>query len=268
MCITFYLVVYSAVRMHKKFDHIAIEKSWQEKWREAGIYDVGDRDPSKAKKYILVEWLYPSGNLHIGHWFAFAVVDIYVRMLRMRGFQVLFPMGYDAFGLPAENAAIKHGLKPDEWTFANMKSMRAQLESMGAAFSWDKTTNSTDPEYFQWTQWMFTKFFDNDIAYRGKGVVNWCPKDHTVLANEQVLADETCERCGTKVEKREMDEWKIRITKYADRLTDDLDTLDWPSFIKDSQRNWIGRSKGATIPFMLSSGERLEVFTTRPDTLF
>ncbi len=255
--------------MNKKFDHRAIEQKWQEEWKKSGIYDAGPRDPSKEKKYILVEWPYPSGNLHIGHWFAFAVVDIYVRFLRMRGFQVLFSMGFDAFGLPAENAAIKRGLDPAEWTYSNMKTMRAQLESMGAAFSWDKSVNSTDPEYFQWTQWMFTKFFENDIAFRGKGIVNWCPSCNTVLANEQVLANDTCERCGTHVEKREMDEWKLRITKYADRLIDDLDgRTEWPEFIKDSQRNWIGRSRGATIPFTLSNGVTLDVFTTRPDTLF
>lgn len=255
--------------MNKRFDHRAIEQKWQEEWKKSGIYDAGPRDPSKEKKYILVEWPYPSGNLHVGHWFTFAVVDIYVRFLRMRGFQVLFPMGFDAFGLPAENAAIKRGLDPAEWTFSNIKTMRAQFESMGGAFSWDKSVSSTDPEYFQWTQWMFTKFFENDIAFRGKGVVNWCPSCNTVLANEQVLANDTCERCGTHVEKREMDEWKLRITKYADRLIDDLDgRTEWPEFIKDSQRNWIGRSRGATIPFALSNGVSLDVFTTRPDTLF
>ena len=255
--------------MNKRFDHRALEQKWQEEWKKSGIYDAGPRDPSKEKKYILIEWPYPSGNLHIGHWFTFAVVDIYVRFLRMRGFQVLFPMGFDAFGLPAENAAIKRGLDPAEWTFSNMKSMRAQFELMGGAFSWDKSVNSTDPEYFQWTQWMFTKFFENDIAFRGKGIVNWCPSCNTVLANEQVLANDTCERCGTHVEKREMDEWKLRITKYADRLIDDLDgRTEWPEFVKDSQRNWIGRSRGATIPFTLSNGVTLDVFTTRPDTLF
>lgn len=138
--------------MHKKFDHLIIEKKWQDAWRESGLYNAGDRDPSKEKKYILVEWPYPSGNLHIGHWFAFAVVDIYVRMLRMQGFQVLFPMGFDAFGLPAENAAIKRGLDPAEWTFSNIDYMRKQLDSMGNAFSWDKSVNSTDPEYYMWTQ--------------------------------------------------------------------------------------------------------------------
>lgn len=256
--------------MHKKFDSEAIEKKWQQVWRDNGIYNVGERDASKEKEYVLVEWPYPSGNLHIGHWYAFAVPDIYVRFKRMLGKQVLYPMGFDAFGLPAENAAIKRNLDPKKWTDENMAFMRTQLERMGNAFSWDKTTSSTDPEYFKWTQWMFTKFFENDIAYRGKGIVNWCPGCNTVLANEQVLADDTCERCGSVVEKKEMDEWKMRITNYADRLVDDLDSLDWPEAIKESQRNWIGRSQGAKIRFEVrgSSEQSIEVFTTRPDTLF
>lgn len=254
--------------MHKKFDSEVIEKKWQQTWSDSDIYNVGERDASKEKEYVLVEWPYPSGNLHIGHWYAFAVPDIYVRFKRMLGKQVLYPMGFDAFGLPAENAAIKRNLDPKKWTDENMAFMRTQLERMGNAFSWDKTTSSTDPEYFKWTQWMFTKFFENDIAYRGKGIVNWCPGCNTVLANEQVLADDTCERCGSSVEKREMDEWKMRITNYADRLVDDLDALDWPEAIKESQRNWIGRSQGAKISFKLSTGDAVEVFTTRPDTLF
>lgn len=254
--------------MHKKFDHSEIEKKWQNKWKETGIYNVGKRNPAKDKKYVLVEWPYPSGDLHIGHWFAFAVVDIYVRHLRMQGKQVLFPIGFDAFGLPAENAAIKRNISPKEWTMSNIERMTKQLESMGNAFSWDKSVSSTDPEYYKWTQWMFTEFFKNDIAYRGTGTVNWCPSCNTVLANEQVKSDGTCERCDTKTTKREMPEWKLRITKYADRLIDDLDALAWPTFIKDSQKNWIGRSRGAKIPFVLSSGETIDVFTTRPDTLF
>lgn len=240
------------------------------------MYDVGKRDNTKDKEYVLVEWPYPSGNLHIGHWYAFAVPDIYVRYQRMLGKQVLYPMGFDAFGLPAENAAIKRDTDPKTWTVANIAHMREQLERMGNAFSWDKTTSSTDPEYYKWTQWMFTKFFAEDIAYRGKGVVNWCPGCNTVLANEQVLADDTCERCGSKVEKREMDEWKMRITKYADRLLEDLDKLNWPEPIKESQRNWIGRSQGAVLDFKIKNqkskvkitDKNVKVFTTRPDTLF
>jgi leucyl-tRNA synthetase len=254
--------------MHKKFDHLTLEKKWQENWKESGIYNFGDRQPEKEKEYVLVEWPYPSGNLHIGHWFAFAVVDIYVRARRMQGKQVLFPIGFDAFGLPAENAAIKRKLDPKAWTESNIEYMRGQFASMGNAFSWDKTTSSTDPEYYKWTQWMFTEFFKNDIAYKGKGKVNWCPGCNTVLANEQVLPDGTCERSGDVIEQREMAQWMLRITKYADRLIDDLDALDWPEHIKESQRNWIGRSEGARITFPLSTGHAVDVFTTRPDTLF
>jgi leucyl-tRNA synthetase len=254
--------------MHKKFNHEEIEKKWQSEWESAGIYKTEDRDITREKEYVLVEWPYPSGNLHIGHWFAFAVVDIYVRARRMQGKQVLFPMGFDAFGLPAENAAIKRNLDPKEWTDANMAHMRDQLKSMGNAFSWDMTTNSTDTEYYAWTQWMFTKFFEKDIAFRGDGVVNWCPGCNTVIANEQVLPDSTCERSGDLIEKRNMKQWMLRITQYADRLIDDLDTLEWPEHIKESQRQWIGRSQGAELAFRLSTGDTVNIFTTRPDTLF
>jgi len=254
--------------MHKKFSATEIEKKWQTKWQTDGLYDVGERDDSKEKEYVLVEWPYPSGNLHIGHWHAFAVPDIYVRYQRMMGKQVLFPIGFDAFGLPAENAAIKRNINPREWTESNIVHMKEQLNQMGNAFSWDKTTSSTDEDYYKWTQWMFTKFFENDVAYRGKGVVNWCPGCNTVIANEQVLSDGTCERSGDLIEKKEMPQWMMRITKYADRLIDDLDALDWPEHIKEAQRRWIGRSKGAEIDFKLSTGETLTVFTTRPDTLF
>ncbi len=254
--------------MHKKFDSTEIEKKWQKIWSESGIYQVGERDHSKPKEYVLVEWPYPSGNLHLGHWYAFAVPDIYARFKRMTGYQVLYPMGFDAFGLPAENAAIKRNLDPKVWTNDNIAFMREQLTSMGNMFSWDKTANSTDPEYYRWTQWMFTEFFKKDIAYRGKGIVNWCPGCNTVIANEQVLADGTCERSGDVIEKKEMPQWMMRITKYADHLTDDLAELDWPEHIKEAQRQWIGRSQGAQIDFNLSTGSKVSVFTTRPDTLF
>ena len=269
--------------MHKRFDHQAIEKKWQEEWKKASLYDVGARDHSKEKEYVLTEWPYPSGNLHVGHWYAFAVPDIYVRHGRMSGKQVLYPMGFDAFGLPAENAAIKRNVNPREWTESNIAYMREQLESMGNAFSWDKTTSSTDPKYYKWTQWMFAKFFEEGIAYRGEGVVNWCPGCHTVIANEQVLANGTCERSGDVIEKRTMPQWMLRITDFADELLDGLETVDWPEHIKEAQRQWIGRSKGAELSFELyfthqpeandnrgPNGEKaaLTVFTTRPDTLY
>ena len=254
--------------MHKKFNSGEIENKWQQLWREQGLYTVGERNPSQPKEYVLVEWPYPSGNLHIGHWYAFAVPDIYARFKRMTGHQVLYPMGFDAFGLPAENAAIKRGLDPKAWTNDNIAYMRAQLERMGNSFAWDKTANSTDQSYYKWTQWMFTQFFEKGIAYRGKGIVNWCPGCNTVIANEQVLANGTCERSGDVIEKREMPQWMMKITDYADRLTDDLDALDWPEHIKEAQRQWIGRSRGAKINFTLSTGDTVTVFTTRPDTLF
>lgn len=254
--------------MHRRFDNGVIEKKWQEKWNESGIYNVGERDESKEKEYVLVELPYPSGNLHIGHWHAFAVPDIYVRFQRMQGKQVVYPMGFDAFGLPAENAAIKRDINPREWTESNIEYMKGQLGSMGAAFSWDKTASTIDPDYYRWTQWMFAEFFKNDLAYRGSGVVNWCPGCNTVIANEQVLSDGTCERCGSEIEKKDMPQWKLRITNYADRLADDLETVDWPEHIKESQRRWIGRSEGAELTFKLSTGDDVTVFTTRPDTLF
>jgi len=254
--------------MHKKFDNQAIEKKWQQKWQQTGLYNVGRRDKSKDKEYILVEWPYPSGNLHIGHWYAFAVPDIYVRFKRMSGKQVIFPMGFDAFGLPAENAAIKHSTNPQEWTEKNVTYMRSQLDSMGNAFSWDKTTSSTDEDYYKWTQWMFTKFFENDIAYRGTGLVNWCPGCQTAIANEQVINTTDCERCDSTVEKKDLPQWYLRITKYADRLIDDLEKVNWPEHIKEAQRQWIGRSEGAEIDFQLSIDQSVTVFTTRPDTLF
>ena len=254
--------------MHKKFNSAEIEQKWQKIWSESGLYTVGERDHSKSKEYVLVELPYPSGNLHIGHWYAFGVPDIYARFKRMTGHQVIFPIGFDAFGLPAENAAIKRNLDPKKWTYENMAFMREQLDRMGNMFSWDKTANTTDASYYKWTQWMFTQFFERGIAYRGVGKVNWCPGCNTVIANEQVLADGTCERSGDVIEKREMPQWMMKITDYADRLIDDLDNLDWPEHIKESQRQWIGRSRGAKISFNLSVNKKLEVFTTRPDTLF
>lgn len=269
--------------MHKRFDHKEFERKWQQDWKERGLYNVGPRDNTKKKEYVLVEWPYPSGNLHIGHWYAFAVPDIYVRYKRMNGVQVIYPMGFDAFGLPAENAAIKREVSPREWTESNIEYMKGQLDSMGNAFSWNLTTSSIDPAYYKWTQWMFGEFFKHDIAYRGVGIVNWCPGCHTVIANEQVLADGTCERSGDVIEKKEMPQWMLRITDFADPLIDDLEPLNWPEHIKEAQRQWIGRSKGAEIDFELvfthtpeanenrgPQGEKaaIKVFTTRPDTLY
>lgn len=268
--------------MATKFNHQELERKWQAHWKETGIYQTGPRDTSREKRFILTEFPYPSGNLHIGHWYAFAVPDIYVRKLRMDGKQVLYPVGFDSFGLPAENAAIKRKLDPHKWTYDNIAYMTSQLESMGNAYDWSRLVITSNPEYYRWTQWIFTQFFENDLAYRGVGIVNWCPSCNTVLANEQVI-DHSCERCGSKVEQREMPEWKMRISRYADRLVDDLAPLPWPEYIKDLQRNWIGRSYGALIDFKLhftfaalandergpnGEGAVVSVFTTRADTLF
>jgi len=249
------------------YDHKAVEEKWQKYWGETRLYETKDAVTGKDNHYLLVEFPYPSGNLHVGHWYAFAVPDIYARFLRMRGKNVLFPIGFDAFGLPAENAAIKRGLNPRAWTYENIAYMEGQLARMGASFDWARKVVTADPEYYKWTQWQFLQFFKKGLVYQGEGVVNWCPSCKTVLANEQVIAG-FCERCDTEVEKRVMNEWKLRITDYAERLVDDLETLDWPEHIKEAQRQWIGRSHGAEIDFALNSGETVTVFTTRSDTLF
>lgn len=251
----------------KPYDHRDIEQKWQQQWADERLYAVSDKVEGKDNFYELVEFTYPSGNLHVGHWYAFAVPDIHARYKRMSGYNVLYPMGFDAFGLPAENAAIKLGADPKVWTYEQMEKMRTQLRSMGAMFDWDREVVSCAPEYYKWTQWMFNQFLKNDLVYRDITMVNWCPKDQTILANEQVN-DGRCDRCGTEVAQREQPQWMLRITKYADRLIDDLDALDWPEEIKAAQRNWIGRSEGSEISFKLSTGDSVPVFTTRADTLF
>lgn len=250
-----------------KYDHKSVEQKWQKKWEEQGLYKVPDKVEGKKNFYTLVEFSYPSGNLHVGHWYAYSVPDIYARYKRMQGFNVLYPTGFDAFGLPAENAAIKLGANPNIWTRNQMDSMRAQLRSMGSMFDWSREVVTCDPEYYKWTQWMFIQFLKNDLVYRAVTKVNWCPKDQTILANEQVT-DGKCERCGTEVVQRDQEQWMLRITKYADRLTDDLEPLDWPHAIKESQKNWIGRSEGSEISFSIKgSDKKITVFTTRADTL-
>lgn len=251
----------------KPYDHKTIEQKWQQQWDTAGLYTVPDTVPNKENFYALVEFSYPSGNLHVGHWYAFAVPDIYARYKRMKGYNVLYPMGFDAFGLPAENAAIKQGADPKVLTYDQMDIMRTQLRSMGAMFDWNREVVSCDPQYYRHTQWMFNQFLKNDLVYRDRTTVNWCEYDKTVLANEQVV-DGKCDRCGNAVVQRSQDQWMLRITKYADRLIDDLETLDWPNAIKESQKNWIGRSEGSEIDFKLSTDDTVTVFTTRADTLF
>ncbi len=243
-----------------EYDPKNIEKKWQDTWEEEGLHKVEDNAPGKDNYYALVEFSYPSGNLHVGHWYAFAVPDIFARFKRMKGFNVLYPMGFDAFGLPAENAAIKYGGDPKTWTYTQMDVMRQQLRSMGASFDWEREVVSCDPEYYKWTQWMFNQFLKHDLVYRDSTTVNWCPKDQTVLANEQVH-NGCCERCGSEVEQKKQDQWMIRITNYADRLIDDLEKLDWPEEIKSSQKSWIGRSEGSEISFTLKEAEMLDVNT-------
>ena len=253
------------------YDHKKIEREAQEKWASLDLYKADLADETKEPYYLLVEFPYPSGDLHTGHWYAFAVTDIYARLLRMRGKNVLFPIGFDAFGLPAENAAIKNGADPKDWTYKNMERMREQIASMGTSFDWSKEVIACDPEYYQWTQWLFTKLFEHKLAEHREAAVKWCPKDQTVLANEQVV-DGKCERCGTDVEEKRLTQWFLKITDYADRLLVGLDALPWREEIKDAQRAWIGKSEGAKLSFDLNLQGRtlnpIEVFTTRPDTIF
>ena len=265
------------------YDHQKIEREAREKWAALNLYECDLSDESKEPYYLLIEFPYPSGDLHIGHWYAFAVTDIYARMLRARGKNVLFPIGFDAFGLPAENAAIRNGVDPAKWTMENIARMREQLASMGPSFDWSKEVIACDPSYYHWTQWLFAKLFEHGLAERREAPVKWCPKDQTVLANEQVV-DGHCERCGSEVEEKVLTQWFLKITQYADRLLKNLDTLPWREEIKEAQRAWIGKSEGAYLSFEVRAsnvpaqrtGEtpgvspvlQIHVFTTRPDTIF
>jgi len=267
-------VVSYSFSMQDKYDHKEIEAKWQDIWKKNNLYKTEDEVKDKKNFYALVEFPYPSGNLHIGHWYAFALPDIFARMKRMRGYNVMFPIGFDAFGLPAENAAIKRGLDPKKWTYENIAYMEKQLASMGNSFDWSRKVITSDPEYYKWTQWLFLKLYEKGLAYKKKGSVNWCPSCMTVLANEQVVAGK-CERCGTEVVQKDLEQWFFKITDYAERLLSDMEGLKWPEEIKTAQRNWIGKSEGAEIEFslvvsskQLVAREKIKVFTTRADTLF
>ncbi|MFC2019710.1 leucine--tRNA ligase [Chloroflexota bacterium] len=246
-----------------------IERKWQERWAEDKLYQVGEAD-SRTKWYALTMFPYTSGNLHIGHWYAMAPADVHARFKRMQGYNVLHPMGFDAFGLPAENAAIKHGIHPYTWTMQNVDNMRRQLKSIGAIYDWDREVITCLPEYYRWTQWFFLKLYEAGLAYRGQAPVNWCPQCQTVLANEQVV-DGSCERCDTAVARRDLEQWFFRITRYADELKEH-EGIDWPERIKMMQRNWVGRSEGTMISFALDhpgvEEKEIGVFTTRADTVF
>jgi len=244
-----------------------IEQKWQDKWELDGLYHA-DIDASRPKYYALTMLPYPSGNLHIGHWYAMTPSDARARYLRMKGYNVMFPMGFDAFGLPAENAAIKRNIHPKEWTYANIEHMRGQLRSMGNMFDWRREAVSCDPEYYRWTQWFFARLLKNDMAYRKMSPVDWCPNCNTTLAREQVWGeDRHCERCDTPVIKKDLAQWFFRITNYADELLD-FSQIDWIDRVRLLQTNWIGKSTGANVVFKTEQGDPLEVFTTRPDTLW
>jgi leucyl-tRNA synthetase len=255
----------------ERFSPESYEAKWRERWEADGIYAAPDDDP-RPKRYVLTMYPYPSGDLHIGHWYAMTGPDIVARMQRMRGDNVMFPMGFDGFGLPAENAAIERGVHPAEWTYRNIATMRRQMRVMGASFDWSREVVTCDPAYYRWQQWMFLKLYEAGLAYRAMGAVDWCPKDKVVLAREQVEgADRRCWRCGTPVEKRDLEQWFFRITNYSDELLR-FDGLDWPEPIRLMQTNWIGRSEGAEIDFPVHLSDatetRIRVFTTRPDTIF
>ncbi len=244
-----------------------IEAKWQKKWTESGLYRQ-EIDRSKPKHYALTMLPYPSGDLHIGHWYAMTPSDARARYMRMKGFNVLFPMGFDAFGLPAENAAIKRNIHPAKWTFANIERMRGQLRSMGAMFDWEREAVSATPEYYKWTQWFFKKLIEMGLAYRKLSAVDFCPHCNTTLAREQVWGeDRHCERCGTPVIKKNLEQWFFKTTDYAEELLD-FSQIEWPERVKVMQTNWIGRSTGADVIFHTEQGDPMEIFTTRPDTLW
>lgn len=248
--------------MAKKYQPNLLEPKWRQKWQEDGLYKV-DINSKGNNYYVLVELAYTSGDLHMGHWFTFSYGDILARYNRMLGFNVIYPNGFDAFGLPAENAAIKNNIHPKDWTFGNVEKMTKQFSTMGASFDWDYSIVAADPEYYRWNQWIFLKLLEKGLVYKGRVLSNWCPVDQTVLANENIEAGR-CWRCGSEVEQKEIEQWFIKITDYADRLIwQDPPQADWPKALREAQNNWIGRSQGLMIQF-----EDLEVFTTRPDTIF
>ncbi|MCA9836738.1 MAG: leucine--tRNA ligase [Trueperaceae bacterium] len=255
-----------------RYNPHAIEPKWQKKWEEAGLYKVDLSDQSKPKYYFLTMYPYPSGDLHTGHWYAEAPADAAARYLRMKGFNVLFPMGFDAFGLPAENAAIKaarrgENVHPATLTYKQIDRMVKQFAQMGAMFDWSKMIATCDPDYYKWNQWFFLKMYEKGLAYKKQSPVDWCPSCNTTLAREQVIGDDrVCERCGTPVIKKDLSQWYLKITDYAEELLN-FEGLDWPARVREMQTNWIGRSEGAEVNFETPAGP-LTVFTTRPDTLW
>ncbi|HSB00255.1 MAG TPA: class I tRNA ligase family protein, partial [Anaerolineales bacterium] len=262
----------SAHKDHAYNPH-AMEHKWQAKWEADKLYRAVI-DGTRPKHYALTMLPYTSGDLHFGHWYPMAPSDARARYKRMNGYNVLFPIGFDAFGLPGENAAIKRGIHPKEWTYKNIENMRRQLKTMGTMFDWEREAITADTEYYKWTEWFFIQLFKMGLAYRKMSAVDWCPKDNTTLAREQVIGENrVCERCGTPVIKKELEQWFFRSTKYADELLR-FDEIDWPERVKTLQTNWIGRSEGASVIFKTvpsgddKAGDPIEIFTTRPDTLW
>ena len=254
--------------MKDRYNFSEIEAKWQKIWAEEGAFKTVE-DETKEKYYVLEMFPYPSGKLHMGHVRNYSIGDVIARYKKMAGYNVLHPMGYDSFGLPAENAAIQHNAEPAKWTYDNMDEMDRQLASMGLSYDWDRRVATCTPEYYRWTQWIFIQFYKKGLAYKKDNPVNWCPSCQTVLANEQVVEGK-CERCKTEVTKKNLSQWYLKITDYADRLLSNLDKLEgWPDKVKTMQRNWIGKSYGANINFRIKDSDKvLEVFTTRADTLF
>lgn len=252
-----------------KYPYLEIEKKWQAFW-DGNKINTTDLSETEKKLYTLVMFIYPSGSkTHIGHWYNYAPTDSWARFRKLKGYNVFEPMGYDAFGLPAENYAIKTGVHPQDSTLQNIKDIKEQLKTMGCMYDWDSELMTCVPEYYRWNQWLFLKLYEKELAYRKNAPVNWCPSCQTVLANEQVQNDGTCERCSTLVEQKNLTQWFFKITDFAEELLSGLDTIDWPEKTKLMQRNWIGKSYGAEIEFTIAdSNEKFTVFTTRPDTLF
>ena len=253
------------------YDPHALEAKWSAVWESLQPFTVGMEDDGRPRKYVLDMFPYPSGDLHMGHAEVYALGDVVARYWRLRGYQVLHPIGWDSFGLPAENAAIKRGVDPREWTYQNIAQQKASMKRYAASFDWSRVLHTSDPEYYKWNQWLFLKMYEKGLAYRKDSWVNWDPVDQTVLANEQVLPDGTSDRSGAVVVKKKLTQWYFKITDYADRLLDDLDQLEghWPAKVLTMQRNWIGRSEGAEVHFRVEGREApITIFTTRPDTLF
>jgi leucyl-tRNA synthetase len=251
------------------YDVHAVEAKWQQRWASMDLHTAGGADDERPRKYVLDMFPYPSGDLHMGHAEAYAIGDVVARYWMLRGYNVLHPMGWDSFGLPAENAAIKRGLDPNEWTYANIDVQAESFRRYAISFDWTRRLHTSDPSYYRWTQWLFLRMWEKGLAYRKSSPVNWCPNDQTVLANEQVIQGR-CERCDGLVTKRNLTQWFFRITEYADRLLDDMKQLEgkWPDRVLLMQRNWIGRSTGAEVVFEIEGHGPVTVFTTRPDTLY